>query len=148
MERLRIWEVDRTLLHTVLLLAFDTQELLNTCSSAGLPITPSPLQPLSQAALTAVREACVQDSPLARLTERRLDLVLGRHPHDTTPNVELLIQLLGTDLHEITDLPAALWSVATMHEARDDRSVRNLLARLSHSALEALCSHHVRERPA
>ena len=36
--RLRIWEVDCTLLDAVLALSFDTEELLNCCFSAGVPI--------------------------------------------------------------------------------------------------------------
>ncbi len=127
-ERLRIWEVDCTLLDAVLALSFDTEELLNCCFSAGVPIAACPQLRRTHRVRVAVHRACHEDNALARLIERRLDYVhglVGRPPGARGEDgVAALLgadpereegggaSLLGADLTATPDLAARLWALA------------------------------------
>ena len=128
-RRLRIWEVDCTLLDAVLALSFDTEELLNCCFSAGVPIAACPQLRRGHRVRVAVHRACHGDNALARLIERRLDYVHGlvgrdgpasgapaRAPGEAPAAGPARggahAGLLGSDLTSMPELAARLWALA------------------------------------
>lgn len=113
-ERLRIWEVECTLLDAVLLLSFDAQELENLSRSAGIQL-PSCRCPDERALVATVHRACHAATPLALQLERLLDLVHAK-AHDAldTYGLETFGQdLIGHDLWNVPHLAGRLWAVLT-----------------------------------
>lgn len=107
--RLRIWEVDCTLLDAVLALSFDTEELLNCCFSAGVPIAACPQLRRAHRVRVAVHRACHENNALSRLIERQLDYMHGLERRD---GVEGARTLPGRELAAEPDLAARLWALA------------------------------------
>ena len=107
--RLRIWEVDCTLLDAVLALSFDTEELLNCCFSAGVPIAACPQLRRAHRVRVAVHRACHENNALSRLIERQLDYMHGLEGRDGAAEAA---GLQGAALADEPELAARLWALA------------------------------------
>ena len=133
--RLRIWEVDCTLLDAVLALSFDTEELLNCCFGAGVPIAACPSLARSHRVRVAVHRACHENNALSRLIERRLDYVHRRAAWADTHDGAAL---QGADLTATPDLGARLWALACDPSAEASTVRARVAAALTQTGYELL----------
>lgn len=119
--RLRIWQVECTLLDAVLLLTFDGRELSNLARAAGVEL-PACRCPDERALVAAVHRACHAETPLALQLERLLDL-MHRGALDALQAYGLEAfggDLVGRDLWAVPHLAARLWAVLTSPDPAAD----------------------------
>lgn len=139
--RLRIWQVECTLLDAVLLLTFDARELANLARSAGIEVTTCRC-PDERALLATVHRACHAETPLALQLERLLDLVhRGALDALRTYGLETFGRdLVGHDLWAVPHLAARLWAVLTCSDPAADGLRAYLRGALAFDGVRSLAS--------
>ncbi|MCO5170157.1 MAG: hypothetical protein M9894_27805 [Planctomycetes bacterium] len=146
--RLRIWQVDCTLLDAVLLLSFDPRELSNLARAAGLEPAACAC-PDARALVRAVHRACHEATPLALHLERLLDLV-HRRALDALATYGLEAfgdDLAGRDLWQVPHLAGRLWAALTAPGDTAERLRAYLRNALAVDAMRALAAR-AHEQPA
>lgn len=137
--RLRIWQVECTLLDAVLLLTFDARELSNLARSAGVEVSTCRC-PDERALVATVHRACHAETPLALQLERLLDLLhRGALEAVRTYGLETFGRdLIGRDLWAVPHLAARLWAVLTSSDPAADGLRAYLRGALAFDGVRAL----------
>lgn len=148
MEGLRIWEADCALFDAVLSLSFEVEELLNCCQSAGEELASCPCHGRDEAVFGLVHRTCHEDTPLARLVERRLNVVHRRAlARVESHGFDLLAQALGQgELYAVDDLAGKLWALTVSDHPQAHGLRQNVRGRLALTGLRLIARANARLR--
>ena len=147
-DRARIWEADCGLFDAVLSFSFETEELLNCCRSAGVEVRACRCHDLGAAVLGTVHRICHDDTPLARLMERRLNVVHGRALEQVAAEgfEALGAALTRGPLFEVDDLAGKLWALAVSAHPDAEGLRTNVRGRLALTGLQLIALTQARLR--